>query len=241
MEFGSEGTLSIINRYLETGDSAAYDALYRIIRQDALLLLRRWQIQSHDTEDIIQDIEISVFQHLVPYFLTAAQNSVAQRNTWLKTVVKNRVFDFFRSERIRKAITYPNAFEKLFWLIDKTAGPETEYELKAALFQALKDLFTIKTAPEKMMCFLMAKLYSTRVNGSIQDVCNAVNGKTLCDIYDMTRTAFLQTLGYAIPNDILSLLWKRVEPDQNNEIFVSVRRITDTSSWITTKIKNRKV
>lgn len=240
MEFGSEDTLSIINRYLETGDSAAYDALYTIIRRDTRLLLRRWQIQPHDIEDIIQDIEISVFQHLVPFFLIALQNSVSQRNAWLKTIVNNRVFDFFRSERTRKAIAYPNALEETFELIDKAAGPETEFEVKVTLYSALKNLFTIKTTPEKVMCFLMAKLNSTRVNGSIQDVCNIVNGKTLRDIYDLTKKAFTQTMGYAIPNDILSLLWDRVEPKQNNEIYVSARRITDTSSWIVTKMKDCK-
>lgn len=240
MEFGSERTLSFVNRYLDTGDAAAYDELYAIVYRDSQQLLRRWRIQAYDADDLIQEIEMSVFQHIVTFAIAAADNSISQRNAWLKTIIRNKVFDFFRKERPRITNTDPKAIEDIFDLFDKAYGADERLELKEAVFQSLKILFSLKTAPEKMMCFLMAKLSSTGTNGSVQEICERVNGRTLIEVFYLTKRTIEEALGYAVPDDVFQGLLNQIEDKRDATVDVSVRRITDTSSWIVTKMRLKK-
>lgn len=236
MEFGKDSTFDHIEKHIyESGDGSWYRQLSTSIQNDAKMLLRKYNIAEKDRDDIIQEVQISIFKKLPDYVEEFKDKTVQQRNAWLQTIVKNKIKDFLRKNSKRK----------------EDYGTDREYEAadpfqlaesiiqKTELFEVLHQLCGIKTSPDRLLAFLLNKLSVAMdgVNGSPKELAEQMAGKKLQGVYEQVKIQLQALLQYDISDQILQPLWEKVEPYAQTEFQLNARIITDSSSWIGKKLQ----
>lgn len=239
MKFGSEMMFQTIAANLHDSENYQwYEEMFRCISSDATMLLRKDHIAEEDIEDIVQEVQISVAKNLVPYVEQSVDKTEQQRNSWLKTIVKNKEMDFFR----KSARTSTESMDAMETDIPDTFNTTEKAMVRLELFEAIEKLSQINSAPDRLLAFLLNKIsaISNEAKGGPKKIENEFYHKTLKEVYDEVKYQLFILLQGEISDDILKPLRDKVEPVANDYFSLDARTITDSSSWITKKMKERK-
>jgi RNA polymerase sigma factor (sigma-70 family) len=139
---------TLIQRVQNQHDDASWDEFVRVYRRYIYAIIRSMNISEHDTEDILQQVLINLWNSLPKM----EYQKIIRFRSWLSTVTKNCVTDFIR-KRIRDA----NRLEKagkddtLTYLktirlpeIDAIAEREWEVHLTNLALENIEPLFSGK-------------------------------------------------------------------------------------------------
>ena len=118
-------------------------------------------ISKEDIEDVLQEIQLSVLHGLIPFIKDSENKSVGERNSWLATIINNKVNDFFRKLYKTIDITILSIDDNDIYIDDRDGKDlendfieliDTENFLR--LCERLMELFKIRTSPEKILAYL---------------------------------------------------------------------------------------
>lgn len=139
---------TLIQRVQNQHDDASWDEFVRVYRRYIYAIIRSMNISEHDTEDILQQVLINLWNGLPKM----DYRKIKRFRSWLSTVTKNCVTDFIR-KRTREA----NRLEKagkddtLTYLktirlpeIDNIAEREWEIHLTNLALENIEPLFSGK-------------------------------------------------------------------------------------------------
>lgn len=241
MKFGKEDTFSLIEKILQQSEESAYDPLCIILYEDIGILMKKYcrNVRGSDREDMIQDVITKVIIHLPSFYITSMQKTESERNAWLRTIVINVRNDYFRE--------LSRSVEKDAVMLVETIGHnggktiEEEFVLRDEILEMIAVAFRIQTTPEKLMAFVYNSLLGrlSRTNGSPKDVTAVFCRYTLDEMYKKMLRDLSDTLQCEIPNHVLKPLKDKVDLRPNDIFDLTPRSITDSSNWITKKIKEQ--
>lgn len=238
--FGSD---DIFNLILENIDNEDYSGWYadvcESVAMEARLILRKTGLSKQDIEDITQEVQIAVVQSLDEFLENPKTQTRSHRNGWIDRVIRNTMIDYLRK--------YPQKREVS---IDDELMPEqadssnlgNQVMCRVELFEAIRQIGSINTTPDKAMAFLLNRLdaASSGKSGLPSLIAEKFTGKTLGTMFDEIEEQLATLLGSPAPENVLAPLWSKVEPVSNELFCMTPRRITDSSNWISTKIRQSR-
>ena len=106
MNFGTQSVFDYVrNMVTDPNCAEEYPVLYFVIRKDCMELLSTTNLPQEDKEDIVQEVQMSVFSGLVDYVEVYASKAPAQRNAYLQTILLRRRNELLRSRYKRKHVS----------------------------------------------------------------------------------------------------------------------------------------
>jgi len=139
---------TLIMRVQDQHDDASWEEFVRVYRRYIYAIIRSMNISEHDTEDILQQVLINLWNSLPKM----DYKKIKRFRSWLSTVTKNCVTDFIRKRtrdvnRVKKA----GKDETLVYLssirlpeIDAIAEREWEIHLTNLALENIESLFSGK-------------------------------------------------------------------------------------------------
>jgi RNA polymerase sigma factor (sigma-70 family) len=109
----------------QQGEETAWKDLADLYRPLLLTWLRRQGISRSDTEDLIQEILLALVKYL-PSFQHSGQRGAFR--SWMRTIVLNRTFDYWRSTKRRTAGAGGDATEALQQLEDPNSDLNRQWD-----------------------------------------------------------------------------------------------------------------
>ena len=108
MNFGKQTVFDYVRKMTADPESDDdYHILFGIVRHDCLSLLGGCKLSQEDKDDIIQNVQISVFSGLIRYVEQFANASEPQRNAYLRTILFRRRDDLLaRNYKHGKTVSY---------------------------------------------------------------------------------------------------------------------------------------
>lgn len=184
----NETSLSLLDRVRQSADSESWDRLVRLYAPLMKHWLGRYEIQDSDIDDLVQEVLTTVVTEL-PKF-EHNQRAGAFRS-WLRTILVNRVRNFWRSRKQRPIATGTSSLdEQLNQLQDDTSElsqiwnrEHDEYLIKR-LMQDVQGKFESKT---------WKAFHRQVVDGQKADVVAQELGDSLASVY-MAKSRVLSAL-----------------------------------------------
>lgn len=102
-------SISLIERVRGETDSPAWQRFVEIYRPLLMRWTHRFDVQNNDAEDLVQDVMLVVMREL-PQF-QHNERTGAFRN-WLRTILVNRLRDFWRGRQYRPVATGQTDFQR---------------------------------------------------------------------------------------------------------------------------------
>ncbi len=188
--FGSDEVFLMIEQNIINEDNEQwYEELYEIVTEQCKrILLRDYRMQSvlteDDLEDVAQIVNMKVCQHLVEFYFHSITATEAQRNAWLKTIVKHAAEDYIRKEKKRPTVPlYPKRKPSS----TNKDDPQDAADLQSALTTSVKHICQMPTSAQNIIAFLLGKISVVFASGrnsvSAKELIRQLDGKTLFDAF----------------------------------------------------------
>lgn len=158
MNFGNQPTFDYVRNMISKPNSEVYyPYVYKIVRGDCACLLSRVNLPLEDKEDIIQDVQLSLFPKLVWYVENFADSSEAQRNACLKTILNRRLNDFLARKYKHKGVTSYDVEDFPMELCGVQDTMLSSMSNRDEVQQALRQVCSMDMPPQQTIAFLYAK------------------------------------------------------------------------------------
>lgn len=158
MNFGNQPTFDYVRNMISNPNSNEdYAVVYQIVWTDCSSLLSHYNLSHEDKEDIIQDVQASLFPRMVWYVENFAQASVAQRNACLKTILLRRTNDLLARKYKHKGVT---SYDVEDFPMELCGVPDTMFSRMSSrdeVQQALRLVCAMNLPPQQTIAFLFAK------------------------------------------------------------------------------------
>ncbi len=251
MRFASQEFFNHLKQEVLNGnDDRIYYELYDVIKQSVEGKIK-FRIKSEDANDVCQEVVIAVYLRL-PEFIEKSENMhEAQRQAWLNTIVSNKISDYFRKNKknidtlsmdamceTEDSEYIPLEIVKNFSTPDSPESIVMTRELSSAMNDLLVSLFSINTAPEKLMGFVYAKLLLAQerdsgTSGRPAEAERRLRGISLYDIFDMMKRDFSHVMKGNFSDEIFLPLQKKLDSITSDGTAVGDKRFNMTVKQIT--------
>lgn len=256
MEFGKDSVYQFVKQNcMASQDPEWYKHVYNVVKADTLSVLSAYRLQKDDKDDIIQEVQLEVIKRLVKFVHDSENNTEAQRNAWLHTIINSKICDFFRKKykRIEDSIEdllLNTKKHKEFASSNNIEERIKQLEVQSKLLEAIELVCNINTSPEKIISFLFSRVIGvlelSRKNGSPLQVVQELNGKTLKGASELLKRKLQSVLTILIPDDVYKGLDDKIEQEYlinvcSRTFMIDPRTIADSSNWIGKKIKQNEL
>lgn len=246
MRFGSQEIFDFIVDNLDTEDFEWYNDLYEVIKEDTKQILPQYckSIDKYLLDEITQEAALQVFKSLVRFVEQSADKTERQRNSWLKSVIRSKLSDFFNGEENNISIedTDINIEAIISSENDAIASYDKKENKEIALIDSLKFLFSLNTTPDKIMAFVFSKLIYTygtgNVNGQARKVADVFAETSLPEMFQKMYAELKDILFFDIPDDVFCPLINKI--NETDLFALTARQITLGSNWISGEMKKNK-
>ncbi len=124
----AETSVSLLKMVCNAPGSTAWLRLSEIYSPFLQATLARYDIQSADTEDLIQEVLLTVSRELPAFEHTGRPGAF---RSWLRTILVHRLRDFWRSRKYRPSATGGSAWaDELDRLADESSDTSREWNLE---------------------------------------------------------------------------------------------------------------
>ena len=91
----SETSMTLLNRLQRTDDPETWDRLVRLYEPLFTIWLRKYDVQSSDADDLVQDVLMAVAKDLKSFDHNGRTGAF---RTWLRAIMVNRLRNFWRAQ-----------------------------------------------------------------------------------------------------------------------------------------------
>lgn len=253
MNFGSDAFFCHLKKCVLDESHDLYNNVYEVVKAYTIKYLNKRGITSannilyKDIDDIIQDIQHTVFINLVSFIKKSGDRTEQERNAWLNTIIRRKVVDCFRKKN--NNVFYADD-ELLNCIPDNEAQtPKTFTEENKKLCELIAFICSINTTPDKIIAFLYNKIICLCSSTKKKSGSPAIIESELTDVplgvaANIVKDKLRVSLHINIPDEIFIGLDKKLESESKgiiykNKLFkLDKRTITDSSNKINTKIKD---
>lgn len=242
MEFGSQEFFERLKAGVAAGDPDVYVDLNNTV-EHAVRNLVRSKVKFSDVDDVIQEIQLSVWQRVTTFLITSENNAPSQRNAWLIKVAKSRIIDFinhnYRDRPDQFGDDEPTGGKpRPTGPVPPTLADAEQMADYERCCRAISHICSLDMAPERILACLYnaflipaASSGDARKKGDPEAIVRRFSGRPLSEL----RDALWQELSWLFiippPNDLLAPLDKKLENGAANRPFqLTKREITIVSN-----------
>lgn len=248
MNFGNQTVFDYVRKITTDPESDDdYHILYGIVRKDCLSLLYSCNLSQEDKDDIIQNVQLSVFSGLIRYVETYANLSEPQRNAYLRTILFRRRDDLLaRNYKRGPEISYDEDDfpQELCGTQDDMFDALSTHE---ALQQALHFICKAPFPPAQIIGYLMTRSTSkSGKNGSPAEVARRLNGLPLWEAAQIVIEEIQAECPSPIDASIYMPLLNQLEQPARHEVqdtacfSMTPQAIYTTNSRIATYLRKHR-
>lgn len=244
VQFGSDAFIELVSR-----EDCDYGAVYPIV--DAVIrpfVRQKARDNPEIWDDLLQDIHLTVWQHLPGFLERAEAYTPQQRLGWLYTTASNKITNAFR------AMSHPTerCAELDETLRDPSGSPETQLllkthnnELSLHVDGLLHKACSMRSKPESTLAFLYNRVVlplETEHNrkGDNKAVQMRLNGQPLGKIREQLEYDLSHALGREISPDILAPLDRNLQGREADLFLLSTRQIATASYSVVNALSARQ-
>ena len=258
--FGSDEFYNKIKDALKASDVTIFDDVYRVIDSDLSFLRGSPQMPANAFEDVMQEIQISVWRSMNDYIENSEDKHPNQRNSWLLDIAKKRLYDYCRktNKKIDKITDSEWQLHEGEYksVLDSYTDPSSDTEeyylanisrskMRNDFFELCRFICGYTGSPENILVFFYNKIIipfnKGTKSGSPKEIQELFNGKTILELR-MSLIAELQIiLCCKIPDDVFRELDNKIAryPEYTEKVFsMKDSRISDVSYKIHNVVKN---
>lgn len=253
MRFGSKEIYGrICSMVSDPNGAAQYEQLYDVVRSDTLMMLRRDTLTEEEREDIVQNVELAVFRGLVRFVDRFAEAGEEERNKYLCGIIYRKRADCLAG-RYRDSVLVSYDGEEEPTLTTGQGVEETvldSWQLREDLMNTIREVCALRTTPDKIIAFFLNKLTSvvdpSARNGSPAQVKRMLDSLTQREAADLAVGELETLMGCLIPRKVVAPLYEKLLEQTPEGVRgelpfkLSIRSITDSSSWISSKMRKQK-
>ena len=255
MIFGSKKYFNYISTNINSQDNKyMYEDLYAVLHKDVFYMSEFTKVPEHDREAVFAKIASKVIFKLPLFVRTSADMTEAQRNSWLKSVVRSKVADYFRLEYKKHEYStlediVENRETHLKYASEDNVGEMLKgREVYEAIVNSIKDVCSLNTTPDKIIAFFL-NCYSCvcgsyRENGKPQQICDEFNGKTIEYAAKTMKSRIQAVVCVSIPDEAYSALDEKIRvggyTGAEALFFLEPKKISDSVKWIRSKLNDKK-
>ncbi len=184
----SETSLSLLDRARDNVTDEAWQRMAEVYSALLRSWLMRFEVASTDADDLIQEVLLTVSRELSCFEHSGREGAF---RSWLRTILVNRLRDFWRSKKYRPAATGGSTWaEQLEQLADESSNASREWNLEhdrhvmARLLESVRPRFEPQT---------WAAFHRQMFDGQRADIVAAELGMPLNSVY-VARSRVLSTL-----------------------------------------------
>ena len=242
MEFGSQEFFERLKAGVAAGDPDVYVDLNNTV-EHAVKNLVRSKVKFSDVDDVIQEIQLSVWQRVTTFLITSENNAPSQRNAWLIKVAKSRIIDFinhnYRDRPDQFGDDEPTGGKpRPTGPVPPTLADAEQMADYERCCRAISHICSLDMAPERILACLYnaflipaASSGDARKKGDPEAIVRRFSGRPLSEL----RDALWQELSWLFiippPNDLLAPLDKKLENGAADKPFqLTKREITIVSN-----------
>ena len=237
MKFGSDEFFNKLYNKVSSGkqeNSDIYDELCYVIENDVRPKIYQKLKDNYDTEEVLQDVYLSVYKGLVKFLLTSRDKLPEQRQAWLNRIVDRKVIDFQdklnekiyvideNNERIRKFIPHVAVY------LDDDSKPEdgTVADISAEnvffgkyandiLVMRLHHLFSINTSLDRLVGYCYSKIiiplwekdsFTEKASGKPKDTSNMLDGINMALLIERMEGDLSDAVQRTLPDELFDIL-----------------------------------
>lgn len=266
MRFASQEFFNHLKQELgnDSGDGRIYEEVCYLIESETKWKLARAISIKEDREDILQEIKIAVLTKLPDFILNSENLHEAQRQSWLNTIVERKISNWCRKpdnlshDSLDRTSSDDGGEEYMpKELVEATSSMENEPEsvhmdenISAALGSVLYDLFSLRTSPEKLVCFVYSRLLipqmvQSRHSGKPTETERILRDVTLYEIYDNMIEDFQKLLCENIDPEVFKPLKEKLDqiqedgqPVGSRQFNLTVKQIVDSTNRVNKKVQD---
>jgi len=267
--FGSDEFFSFLSNNISNPNYGEYyDLVAQVVKRDSEKkiygsgLNKTFRLSYHDVEEIIQEVQLSVFKSLVRFCRTSWNLAPQQRQEWLSVMVERRVFDYcdnaygrnrFNTDSIddpEAGIDLPDMQGEKRSVEDKILFNDC-METAESTHEALQFILSINTTPDKIIACILNKLscinHDSKIkNGEPQKISALLYGMTAKNAAEiiirklslMSKLVQCEASFANTVNSMNNMLSKTNDGIRNAEfkIYITAEVITKSTYWITKKL-----
>jgi RNA polymerase sigma-70 factor (ECF subfamily) len=154
----TETSLSLLDQLCLHPDAAAWQRLAALYTPLLHGWLRRYEVQQSDADDLVQDV-FTVLVRELPHFQRGPQ--AGSFRSWLRTILVNRLRNFWRSRQARPLATGDSAFPQMLDQLEDPASGLSQIwnrEHDLHLVHRALDAIASEFAPATLQAFRLVSL-----------------------------------------------------------------------------------
>ena len=250
--FGSDEVFLMIEQNITDPENVQwYEELYKIVtRQCRRILFRDYRLQSilneEDMDDVAQIVNMKVSQHLADFYCRSASATEAQRNAWLKAIVKHAAEDYIRKEKKIEIVSLePSRAARGFPSLSQN-DPQDMSDIRSEMMVAVKQVCQLPTSAQNVIAFLIGKISvafaSERNSVSVKALIQQLDGKTLFDAFKVLEQLLFELWEDDNPNGVFDGLIHKLNMPADNGLVgdkkfdLSAKQISNALEWFRRKM-----
>lgn len=255
MIFGSKKYFDYISANISSQESEhMYENLYEVLRKDVFGMSEFSKVPDNDKDAVFDKIATKVMFKLPLFVCNSVNMTDAQRNSWLKRVVKSNVADYFRLEykklesSILDDIVENRETHLKYASDDNIEGMLKDREVYEELIESIRDVCSLNTTPDKIIAFFLncycCVCGKYRENGKPQQICDEFNGKTIEYAASTMKLRIQDVVCINIPEAAYSALDEKIMrggySDKEAVFCLDSKKISDSVKWIRSKLEGKR-
>ncbi len=238
--FGAESYYQWLKAGVLAGDMAAMEKMIQDVNAYALPQIRKCFHRREDVEDILQELDLTLWKQIAKYVRESDQYHPFQRQRWLKALINGVITNYQRTVMAHQADSLEEEQENRGVEPDDGGKMETEVYNKLCnetLIRIILDICSMRISADKMLTFFYHNIVffmesGSSQNGKPQETMRRLQGKTLGQLRDELPQAIWRATGCEVDGKLFRELDEKLEGCREDVygLFASEISITTSNS-----------
>lgn len=241
MEFGAQEFFNRLKDGMSKGDQVVYEELNSVVNRSVRNLVRS-RVRFSDVDEVIQEIQCSVWVHMSFFLESSENNAPAQRNAWLIKIANSRINDFLNKNYKNECLPLEDVGSLGGGPAPGPTPPTPVDEEEQANFERccriVSYICSLDMAPDRILACLYNALLipamargNARKKGDPEAIVRRFSGRPLSEFRDFLWKELRFLFRLPMPEDVLAPLDRKLVAGAGNKPFrLTTREITLVSS-----------
>ncbi len=236
--FGAESYYQWLKAGVLAGDMSVMEKMIRDVNAYALPQICKRFNKREDVEDILQELDLTLWKQVAKYVRESDQYHPFQRQSWLKKLIGGVIANYQRMVLAHQAASLEEERE------NRGVEPDDGGEMEAAIYdklcnetlnQIIQDICSMRISPDKMLTFFYHNIVfflgtGNGRNGKPRETMERLQGKTLGQLRDELPRALRQATGCDVDEALFRRLDEKLGGHRDDVYQLYAREISIATS-----------